>query len=352
MVKWTLNMADDELLFKGTCEVFELKRCNDVEVLGTQFIDPCSCRSYYQCSNYQMLHQTCAEGTAWDYETKGCKHYQDVLFQQNCTEDNVWTRCNVTESRLAELKLFCTNETSTVPTTRPTTASAAPTSSNINPGVIVGSIIGGAVIAVIVLIVAFCLYRRNKRDRINKKRSGTIAHNPEYFEGGQPDDPYAVIDDHVIRDVGMNDPTYNGSTLGGTMSQQNGTFTNSGFDDTGEDAVYDNSGALIVGPGYTSTIRRSVREYETPTGAHSSRENLQSSGTGSHLAAAGQSDGQRGGNLYVDLNGNNNKSSENSEHVGNEIPSSVLESGSEYAKGHNDENSPDYFVLEKSEDHL
>lgn len=31
-----------------------------------------------------------------------------------------------------------------------------------------------------------------------KKNRGTIAHNPEYFEDGHPDDEYAVIHDHHV----------------------------------------------------------------------------------------------------------------------------------------------------------
>ncbi|XP_060595362.1 uncharacterized protein LOC132749568 isoform X1 [Ruditapes philippinarum] len=259
-------MAEDsQLIFRRTCEVFELRTCRNVTILNQRFMDPCDCQNYYQCSNnYEMLHQTCAEGTAWDSEK--CIHSEDVFFNQNCSPSNVWTRCNVTESRLLELQSICTNSTTTTPTVTPssqrTPSSDSKVSGNTSPGVIVGSIIGGAVIAVIILIAAFCLYKRRKqKNSIDKKRGGTNAHNPEYFEGGHLDDPYAVINDaHVTHDAQMSDPTYNGSALGlgGTMSQQSGVFTNAGFDETAEETVYDNSRAPVVRDGYTSTLRRSA----------------------------------------------------------------------------------------------
>jgi len=33
-----------------------------------------------------------------------------------------------------------------------------------------------------------------------RKKRGTLAENPEYFENGNRDDPYATIPDHHVRD--------------------------------------------------------------------------------------------------------------------------------------------------------
>lgn len=228
-----------------------------------------------------------------------------------------------------------------------TTVSSNLTSGKVNPGIIIGSIIGGALITVVVLI-AFYLYRRQRKKNSIKRKRSTIAQNPEYFENGHPDDPYAVIHDaHVITDTQMTDPTYIGPSNGGTITKSNGSCTNAGFEDT-EAAVYDNRGERFAELGYTSTLRRSVREYATTAAASSSLVQPQGENvTGNQSDIAGAS-GQKEGNMYVDLNGNRNKS-------GNENLPEVIDNDNstpgeltEHTGGHTNEDSPDYLVLERS----
>jgi hypothetical protein len=112
------------------------------------------------------------------------------------------------------------------------------------------------------------------------------------------------------------------------MSQQSGVFTNAGFDGTAEETVYDNSRAPVVRDGYTSTLRRSDREYETPSRAQSSNEHIESG----EIQIGEMSDNR------TDLNGNQAKMLEHA----------TAASGTNID---NTENSPhDYLTLTK-EDH-
>lgn len=308
--------------FNGTCEVFDLRNCTG-QVLNEFYMDPCSCYHYYRCSqSHVMLHQRCAEGSAWDYITKLCKNAGEVTLYQDCEEDNAWHRCNVSEPRLKQLEGQCKqNANVSVPLTIQTTLPTPASSGDINPGVIIGAVIAGAVLTAI-LIIAIGLYRRRMKSRIPAKRP-TIANNPEYFEGGNSDDPYAIIHDAHISDTNVHHPTH---------SSGNGTIQN-GFE---EDVIeYDNTGATTA-DGYTSTMRRSIRDYETPVRANGNNQTEDKLDVGTTPGTSTDENGNEH-RKQIDISMKTSISSNSSHDNISTLTSSLTESDS----------APNYYKLEK-----
>lgn len=148
----------------------------------------------------------------------------------------------------------------------------------------------------------------------------------------------------------QSNPAYNGTSGSGTLNQANGSCVNAGVDGIDEDVEYDNFGDRIVGSGYTSTLRRSFREYETPITVRAIGSGLQTNDTSTDNVM--NRDDMSGGNLNVDENGNKNSSDgcgqDSVLRGGNDATSSAL-SCSDGLDGHTHEDAPDYYVLEKSD---
>ena len=77
-------------LFSDACEILDKAECS--ESPDKRYTDPCNCYDTYFCLNYQVLTETCAEGTA--FNGKRCDHEDKVLIE-DCDIDQPWLRCNV-----------------------------------------------------------------------------------------------------------------------------------------------------------------------------------------------------------------------------------------------------------------
>ncbi|KAL4227021.1 hypothetical protein ACF0H5_014997 [Mactra antiquata] len=337
--------SSSDRYFNGTCEEFDLYTCKE-GVLNDRFLDPCSCGRTYRCTQtYELIPEDCPEDTLWDMELNRCNHAHAVKISQQCEPGNSWLRCNTTVQRTQQLQHICTNlpETTVPPATTgsavdTTTMDEAPPgeTSAVNIGLIVGLI--AVVLVVVVLIILIALYLRKRNvSRIQKKR-GTATHNPEYFENGNQDDPYAIIDDRLTS------PAH----ISNTITQTNGGFTNNTFDTTDDPTPYDNSVERPQELGYTGTLNRSFREYETAANASSGQttnENMlndvnRSSGVVNDDESILQS-------KRLDENGNRN--SKNSKHTidSDSTCDSVSETNSNQEM--DNETAHDYFVLNTPE---
>ncbi|WAR24994.1 hypothetical protein MAR_010698, partial [Mya arenaria] len=274
---------------------FDLKNCST-----GLLVSPCSCTDYSQCVNQVIVTSQCAPGTTFD--GKGCTDEKFV-----CDDNETpWNRCIVTDDRLEQLKILCspnisTTSTQTLPQTTVASSQTTEAPSAISAGLVIGLIIAGAVFAIVVIALVIWFRKRRKHSGIPSKR-GTLAENPEYFENGNRDDPYDTIPGS-IPDM-MSDPTYNSEVIeNSTLSPSNGTFLPSRMEP--EEVEYDNS-AFKEEPnkeasGYTDTLRRSIREYETPISATAKKsEGTSADDTASDFGANGSNlvDGRHSADIF------------------------------------------------------
>lgn len=226
-------MSSDRL-FKNACEILDVVKCS--ETPDARYTDPCNCYDTYYCLHLEVRRERCAEGTAFDGER--CNHENEVLLKA-CDADRPWLRCNVSDSRLDELAHICGGSTSTQ--LKSTTEKLTQTLASVQPrgdnlGLIIGVAIAAFLVAILVFILVVLFVRKRKaKDKIARDRQGTVQ-NPEYFEDGNIQDPYAVIDDslHSLRHVNTYIDT----------SEQNGSLQYDTMADTlppNTDTVYDNS---------------------------------------------------------------------------------------------------------------
>lgn len=242
-------MSSERRLFKNACEVLDVTECTK-STPGVRYIDPCNCYDQYYCLNYEVKSETCPKGTAYDGTT--CDHENEVLLNY-CDLNHPWLRCNVSDVRHNELEHICTGSTvtqSSSTTEGVTVPPRGPEEDNL--GLIIGLAIAAVIIVIfsIILVILF-LKRKKAKDKIQKDRPGTVQ-NPEYFEDGNRDDPYAIIDDS------RHTPSHNNSYMipNPDRKTENGTLQGSTIADTlppNIDTVYDNSALRAEPPsGYES----------------------------------------------------------------------------------------------------
>ncbi|KAH3819692.1 uncharacterized protein LOC127881674 isoform X2 [Dreissena polymorpha] len=228
-----------------------------------------------------MNKQSCSSGTAFDPEMN-CIRKDDVFFKTgNYCEKTPWHRCNTTTERLAELRALCTNTEIVSTTTTTTTEQSTVEGSKTNAGMVIGLIVAGIAIAVFAILLLLFVRRwrqRKQKEEAKHKRTKTVM-NVEYFENGNADDPYHTIPADTIPDT-LDDPSYNSGPFGNPSTlQSNRTLTSdvtsssSGISPSVHESVeYDNSAFKLNSndlgmdqDGYTSTLRRSSREYDRPS---------------------------------------------------------------------------------------
>ncbi|KAH3819691.1 uncharacterized protein LOC127881674 isoform X1 [Dreissena polymorpha] len=256
--------SSDPRYFNGLCEKdFDLARCNNATELNQFRIDPCNCTSYYQCSqSYAMNKQSCSSETAFDPEMN-CISKNEVFFKiRNVCEKNHGIRCNTTTERLAELRALCTN-TGTVSTTTTTTTEQATVTvsttttttpeqvteegSKTNSGMVIGLIVAGIAIAVIAILLLLFVrrWRLRKQTEKAKNKRPKSAMKVEHLENVGANEPNDTIPSDTNPDT-MGDSSY---------------YNNYAFNGNKSDTRTDQDG-------YTTTFRRSLREYERPTNMH------------------------------------------------------------------------------------
>ncbi|XP_050412078.1 uncharacterized protein LOC126826956 [Patella vulgata] len=198
-----LRYDDIDGVFTNSCIPFDLP-C----ALGTYYINPCDCTSYYQChqSYRPPLLRHCGPGTAWDDTIINCND-KNLIHQANiCSLDKPWQRCSrifkeLTDDDIDNLRHHCLSENSTP---------SGLTGSGDNTGAIVGGVVGSIIIILLVILLLY--YLRSKGFFMMGLPKGlrrpshpdfkTSVNNPGY---SVTDEEYATIDDI------MDDPSYNSS---------------------------------------------------------------------------------------------------------------------------------------------
>lgn len=209
-----------------------------------------------------MHHLRCSNGAAFNFKTQRCDLEINVFSEQNCDEDNVWKRCNVSADRLTELEKMCKNRKPTTEfpestgTTQPRIAPAA-AQAGISPGSVAGAVIACSVFTAIIC-VAIVLYRRRQKTKLTKARTRTPSNEAEHDQDGNEDDTYEEITEHNVLNYPSNTSKVSGST------ESNVSLPLRIKKD-------DNSGKRVENC-YTTLLRRSSSGYEIPISAATKKE--------------------------------------------------------------------------------
>lgn len=197
-----MGSQPNNAVFSDSCVPINKVDC----AVGTLLINPCSCQSYYWCiGHFDVINQTCSPRLFYDHTHSRCDRERTVEFSGICVPNKPWEQCNnQTDANLVELAQRCGGIHIPPPTT--TTPTPGVQASD-NTGLIVGVIVASVLLVIVLGILIFYWYRRQKTpiQREDKERSVHV-NNPDYFSKPERvDSVYARMDDN------MNNPVYNTS---------------------------------------------------------------------------------------------------------------------------------------------
>lgn len=188
-----MGTSQTELYVTETCTPFKKEDCISTNPEYQFMIDPCSCDHYYSCNNYKALRTQCSPGTAFNHETKGCMHTDNVILKGLCFPSEPWTRCNLTGQHLDNIIDRCTGKSSTSTTISTESVTSTALKENYT-GLIVGCIIAG--IFFVAFVSLFFLVWRKKITVFKSREANQSVQNPEYFNKKENIyEEYAEIDD-------------------------------------------------------------------------------------------------------------------------------------------------------------